>query len=334
MPIGGAETLLVNLIRRLDRERFSPELRCLKELGPLGQQLSLEIPTHCGMLTNKYDLRVLPRLVSLIRDRKIDALITVGAGDKMFWGRLAARFARLPVTLSALHSTGWPDTIGRANRGLTSITDAFIAVAAEHGRYLVEQERLPPAKVRVVPNGVDVNRFRPDPSARSQVRQEFGLSADTPVCGIVAALRPEKNHASFIQAASLVRRQHPEVHFLIVGDEPQRDELVRQAAAAGLADHAHFCGSRHDVQRVLAALDIFALTSHNEANPVSILEAMSPDCRWLPLRSDRSPRPCITAKRAFSPRPGMPKKSRLTGKRYSRAQTSRTTSAPLVGSES
>ena len=58
----------------------------------------------------------------------------------MFWGRLAARRVGVPVILSALHSTGWPDGVGRLNRMLTPITDAFIAVAESHGRFLVEHD--------------------------------------------------------------------------------------------------------------------------------------------------------------------------------------------------
>ena len=69
MPVGGAETLLVELVRRMDRERFLPELCCLKELGPLGEQLAGEIQTHSQLLSVKYDLRALGRLVSLIRKR-------------------------------------------------------------------------------------------------------------------------------------------------------------------------------------------------------------------------------------------------------------------------
>ena len=107
-------------------------------------------------------------------ERQIDAVVTVGAGDKMFWGRLAAYFARVPVIASALHSTGWPDGIGRLNRWLTPITDAFIAVADTHGQFLIDQERLPPEKVFVIPNGVDTSRFVPvfrGPSERSQHRR-------------------------------------------------------------------------------------------------------------------------------------------------------------------
>ena len=88
-------------------------------------------------------------------------MVTVGAGDKMFWGRLAARRVGVPVIVSALHSTGWPDGVGRLNRLLTPITDAFIAVAASHGRFLIERTGFPADKVAVIPNGVDTQRFAP-----------------------------------------------------------------------------------------------------------------------------------------------------------------------------
>src|SRR5438067_877058 len=90
MPVGGAETLLVNLIRRLDRTRFAPEICCLKFPGPLGEVMAGEIPVFSHLLGGKYDLRVPPRLTRLLLRRRIDAVVTVGAGDRMFWGRLAA----------------------------------------------------------------------------------------------------------------------------------------------------------------------------------------------------------------------------------------------------
>lgn len=275
MPVGGAETLLVNLIRRLDRTRFAPQIACLKERGPLGEELAAEIPVHEQLLAHKYDLRIPFRLSRLLRSERIDAVVTVGAGDKMFWGRIAARRAGVPVVLSALHSTGWPDGIGRLNRCLTRWTDAFIAVAPSHGRFLVEQERLPQSKVRVIPNGVNVDRFRPDPAAAGEVRAELGLASETPLCGIVAALRPEKNHAMFLRAAARVRESCPAAHFLIIGDGPERQELEGFCGDLGLNDAVHFLGTRSDIPRLVAALDVFALTSHNEANPVSILEAMA-----------------------------------------------------------
>jgi glycosyltransferase involved in cell wall biosynthesis len=274
MPVGGAETLLVNLIRRLDRERFSPEVCCLKFPGPLGEVLKREVPFHSHLLANKYDVRVLPRLAALLRRRQIDAVVTVGAGDRMFWGRLAARLAGVPVVLTALHSTGWPDCVGRLNRMLTPITDGFIAVAEEHGRYLREVEKFPAYKVFVIPNGVDIERFQPRP-ADPRLRQELGLPLGAPVVGIVAALRPEKNHELFLRVAARVSDRAPKCHFLIVGDGELRAPLEELTQQLGLQQRVHFLGTRSDIPEVIALMDIVVLTSKMEASPVTILEAMA-----------------------------------------------------------
>ncbi len=275
MPIGGAETLLVNLVRRMDRRVCEPEIACLKEPGELGEEIAKEIPVHRGLIFHKFDVGIVSRLRRLLIDRRIDAVITVGAGDKMFWGRLAARYARLPVILSALHSTGWPDGVGRLNRLLTGITDGFIAVARQHAEFLVEFEKFPQHKVFMIPNGIDTQRFVLDEQGRQRIRAELGIDRSAAVVGIVAALRPEKNHELFLKVAREIRQRLPGANFVIVGDGPQRASLQSLTASLGLTDAVHFLGSRSDVPAVLSALDLFVLTSHNEASPVSILEAMA-----------------------------------------------------------
>ncbi len=225
-------------------------------------------------MTRKTDVSVLWRLAGLMRRQRIDAVVTVGAGDKMFWGRLAARLAGVPVIASALHSTGWPDSVQWANRLLAPITDAFIAVAEPHGRYLAAHEGCTASKIHVIPNGVDVERFRPRPPSET-LRTEFGLATGAPVVGIVAALRPEKNHALFLKAAGAVRRAVAGARFLIVGDGPLRGELEALARSLSLSDAVRFLGTQSDVHEVLSLIDVLALTSHMEANPVSILEAMA-----------------------------------------------------------
>jgi glycosyltransferase involved in cell wall biosynthesis len=276
MPVGGAETLLVNLVRRLDRTRFAPEVVCLKEAGPLGEELATELPVYSDLLAGKFDLRVLPRLWRLMKNPQADAVITVGAGDKMFWGRIAARLAGVPVVASALHSTGWPDGVGKLNRLLTPWTDAFIGVADAHARHLVENERFPAEKVHAIYNGVDCDRFAPRDAA--PIRAELNIPAEAPVVGILAALRPEKNHELFLAGAERIRAKLPHARFLVIGDGPRRADLEAQAAALGIAPAVRFLGSRPDVPELLAACDLVALTSHNEASPVSILEALSAGC--------------------------------------------------------
>lgn len=275
MPVGGAETLLVNLMRSFSKDAIEPSVVCLKEKGPLGEQISNEFRVTDHWLKSKYDLRVVPKLVQHFKTQRTDAVITVGAGDKMFWGRIAAKLAGVPVICSALHSTGWPDGVGRLNRWLTPITDAFIAVAKQHGQFLKDFEHFPANKVVVIPNGVDTERFQPDPSAKARVRSELGFPFDCKLVGIVAALRPEKNHELFLRAAKIITDRCPKAHFLIIGDGPERAKIEQTIHSLGLQSKVRLLGTRSDTPYLLAALDAFALTSHNEASPVSILEALS-----------------------------------------------------------
>lgn len=275
MPVGGAETLLVNLIRRFRRTHVSPSVVCLKERGPLGEEISKEVSVTQNCIRGKFDIGVAFRLARHFRKEAIDAVVTVGAGDKMFWGRIAAKLAGVPVVCSALHSTGWPDGVGKLNRCLTSITDAFIGVAKPHGQFLIDFERFPPNKVVVIPNGVDTNRFIPNEDAKKDVCKELAISNDCRLIGIVAALRPEKNHELFVRIAKRIVDQRSDSHFLIIGEGPERQAIETLVQQLDLANHVHLLGSRSDTPRLLAALDLFALTSHNEASPVSILEALS-----------------------------------------------------------
>ncbi|MBX3422495.1 MAG: glycosyltransferase [Pirellulaceae bacterium] len=275
LPVGGAETLLLNLVRGMDRHNFAPEVVCLKEPGELGQSMSQHVPVHSRLIGSKWDVGVVFRLQRLFKQRQADAVITVGAGDKMFWGRLGAKLAGVPVICSALHSTGWPDGVGRLNRLLTSITSGFIAVATPHAEYLVKKERFPAERVFMIPNGVDVDRFVPQPQQRPWLRRELGVPLDAPLVGIVAALREEKNHEQFVQAAAGVLQRFPNAHWVIVGDGPQRSKILMEIERTGHAERFHLLGSRQDTPQVLAGLDVFCLTSRNEANPVSILEALA-----------------------------------------------------------
>ena len=275
LTMGGEEVLLVEIIQRMDRSRFAPELCCLKERGPLAESLADDVPVFDNLSAHKFDLRVWNRMTRLIRSRKIDAVVTVGTGgDKMFWGRLAAWRAGVPVIVSAIHSTGWPIRVEWMNRQLSPLTDAFIAVAEHHGRHIVAHEGCPAEKVCVIPNGVDVDRFQPRPS-NAALRAELGLPPESRVAGLVAEIRHEKNHARFLRVAGMVREQLPSAHFLIVGDGPDRTRFEHQARELGIGDAVHFCGRRSDVPNLLAQIDLFLLTSDMEASPVSILEAMA-----------------------------------------------------------
>jgi len=274
LPVGGAERLLAELVHRMDRQRYLPEICCLKDFDRVGESLATDVPAFSGLLAHKFDVSVLWRLTRLLRHRRIDAVVTIGCGDKMFWGRLAGRLAGVPVICSALHSTGLPDHVELPNRLLAPWTDAFIAVAESHGCYLAAKEGCPAAKIHVIRNGVDTDRFHPRwPDSRLQ--REFDLEPDGPVAGVVAALRPEKNHDMFLRVAAAVQTALPAARWLIVGDGPERKRLESLSQALGVSQAVRFLGTRHDIPEVLGLMDVVLLCSRMEASPICLMEAMA-----------------------------------------------------------
>ena len=210
----------------------------------------------------------------------------------MFWGRLAAYQAGVPVILSALHATGYPMKVERLNRLFSPITDGFIGCAKTHSQYLIDGEGCPAKKVFTVWNGVDVDRFRPRDKAT--MRDRIGTPLDKPAVGIVAALRPEKQHVMLIEAWSTVVKRLPDAVLVVVGDGVERSAIKNKTRELGLENHVRMLGMRSDVPEVLAGLDLKVLSSKMEANPASALEAnacglpvVAPDC-WFALRYGRT----------------------------------------------
>jgi glycosyltransferase involved in cell wall biosynthesis len=133
-------------------------------------------------------------------------------------------------------------------------------------------------KFVVLPNGFDLDEFRPFPEARISVREELGLPTETPLIGLVARFDPQKNHDGFIRAAGLLHQRCSHVHFLLVGEGVERENvLISQAIArADIGRVVHLMGLRHDVPRLTAALDIASLSSSwGEAFPNVVGEAMA-----------------------------------------------------------
>jgi glycosyltransferase involved in cell wall biosynthesis len=276
MGIGGAERLLFELITRLDRTRFEPVLVCLKERMSLGAKMAEQgVRVYSDVSRGRFDLRVVHRLAALFRKERVQVVCTVGTGgDRSFWGRLAARWAGVPVVISCPHSMGVPDTFEPSNRMLSGITDAFIAVARRQKSYLVKSEGFPAGKIRVIHNGVDLDRFTPA-NADPRLRASLGIPPDAPLAGLVAYLRPEKDIATFLRAAALVHERLPAAHFVIVGDGPERKKLESLTDELNLRDVVRFAGLCQDVREWVRSLDVFLLTSICEAFPVSLLEAMA-----------------------------------------------------------
>jgi glycosyltransferase involved in cell wall biosynthesis len=161
-----------------------------------------------------------------------------------------------------------------ARRSAIPVADRLVALTESHRRSLAAELRVPEARFRVVGSGVDLSRFEVS-LPRAAARRAAGLPEQGPLVGIIAALRPEKNHALFLAAAARVLAKVPDARFLIAGDGPARDDVARHALASGLGDRLLLLGARQDVPALYRALDVAVLSSHPivETLPVTLLVA-------------------------------------------------------------
>jgi glycosyltransferase involved in cell wall biosynthesis len=151
--------------------------------------------------------------------------------------------------------------------------DAFVAVSPETAAFANRRREVAQRRLLVIPNGISLDRFRPDPAARARVRKELGVEPDGWVVGTVGRLAVEKNQALLLRAvAPLLGRQ---ARVALVGDGPLRRELAQLAAGLGIADSVHLLGARGDVPDVLNAFDAFVLCSDTEGLPLAVPEAMA-----------------------------------------------------------
>jgi len=140
---------------------------------------------------------------------------------------------------------------------------------------LVEELRVPAARVTCVSTGVDLTRFQV--AGPGTLRQELGLGPEVALVGMISVLRSWKGHATFLDAAAQVQRSCGRaVHFVIAGDGPGREELTQKIAQAPWLGQVTLLGHRTDVPNVLAGLDVLVLPSYaHEGIPQIILQAQA-----------------------------------------------------------
>lgn len=279
---GGAERVAFELVKRLDPERFRrylcitharpPERRAanereLLELEACGVEvLRLE---RSGVLSNLAWAR-LHRL--LVRER-IDVLHAhmPRAGVP---GTIVGRLARVPTIVN--HEHGWSFQGKPVRRFLDRNLlarggDVMLAVSEWDRSRMVEVERIPSGRIRIMPNGIP-----PVPADGPDVRDELGVPAQGGLVGAVGRLYPEKGYDELIGAlASLKRGGFSPIGCVIAGHGPDEGRLNGLIADLGLADEVRLLGRRQDVPDVIRALDVAVLSSRNEGSPLAVLEYMA-----------------------------------------------------------
>lgn len=278
--IGGTETQAVELARRLDPSRYQVTIGCLRREGPLLERLKntpieiMEVNLGGGIDSPSGLLRI-AKLARHLRRNKIQILHAHDLWSNIV-GMAAALLARTPVTITSqrdLSHDAWYGTYKRKVLRFCQRRSSVLLTNAKAIRDgLIEQDHLPPDKVCVVYNGVDLDRFRV-PADRSQM---FPASRGNKLIVLVGNMITDvKGQGVLIAAATDVVKAHPQTQFVLVGEGAKRPDFEKQAKDLGLESNFLFLGRRSDVPAILACCDIAVLPSLAEGLPNAVLEYLA-----------------------------------------------------------
>lgn len=276
--------MLVKLLRAMDRSEFEPTVVTLVNDGAL-----IEIIQDLGIEVRSLDLRrgevsprALRRLITILRATRPDLV-----QSWMYHANVAASMARpwLP------RKTGVAWNIRQSLYDISKerfLTQAVIRsgrVLAPHADALVnnshvsrdQHARIGYVNTRslVIPNGFEVDSFRPDPVARASLRGELAVDDGAVLVGIVARVHPSKDHANFFRAAEIAAARDPRLAFVCAGRGTNTHARCREAMRGPLRGRLHLLGERVDVPRVMAGLDILVSSSNTEGCPNAVGEGMA-----------------------------------------------------------
>ncbi|MET8412457.1 glycosyltransferase [Streptomyces sp. NPDC005195] len=283
LGVGGAEQQLRLLLRHLP---VDCDVVTLTNPGAVADGLADDgvRVVHLGMNGNR-DLAALPRLAKLIHGGRYD-LVHTHLYRACVYGRIAARLAGVKAVVATEHSLGDSQMEGRR---LNAGVRALYLASERLGRSTVAvsptvADRLrrwgvPGPRIEVVPNGIDVDRFRFDPALRERTRRRLGLPADAYVVGGVGRLTAAKRFDVLIRALAGLPPDH---WLLLVGGGTEESVLRRTAQRAGVADRVLFTGARPtgglpgaDLPSLTAAMDVLASPCAEEAFGLAVVEAMA-----------------------------------------------------------
>jgi glycosyltransferase involved in cell wall biosynthesis len=197
-------------------------------------------------------------------------------------GRWAAKLAGVPVIIHTYHGFGFNDrqpwpvrTLYILAERLTAlVTDKFIAVSKDNIDKAEEYGIGIPENYILIRSGIELSKYT-SRGGGDAVKRELGIGPGGKVVTTIGPFKPQKNLRDFVAAAEEISKSSPRATFLVIGDGELRPELELQIQAAGLAGRVKLLGWRRDIPELLAATDVFVMTSLWEGLPRAILEAMS-----------------------------------------------------------
>jgi glycosyltransferase involved in cell wall biosynthesis len=296
--VSGAERILLLALKKLNRNRFEPLVVCpasgtlaeevnklgisCKSLEQLEARFTFRIDFLIKYLFSFYQtikqlrgqiLDAKPNLIhaNSVRAGLVASAASVGTNIPVFW-HLHDEMPRHPLSMAIR----W--FVALSSR--THLISTCQAVADSFRGTILRLfgKRIP---LRIVENAIELEKFTPDPANRRKIREEFQLSDDEFIVGIVGLITPRKGQIGLIRSFARARKQMPQSTLLIVGapmfnkDHLYLEELKKNVELQGLENRVRFLGLRNDVAAIMQSLDVLVVNSKSEALVIVAIEAMA-----------------------------------------------------------
>lgn len=279
---GGRRGVITDLLRGLGAHGVRSFLCCLNELGCPREEVE-QIAGEACVLNRRslIDPQALGKLRAFCLEKSIQIIHSHDAASQFTGALLRLRMPRLRLLMTFHRSLDFEsatvvDRVRNAFAG--AMSQSVVTLSRERRTHYLERNFIDSRKVVLIPNGIDIERFHPDPQNRSLVRRELGLDDATIVFGTVGHFGLEKGVDVVLQAWKILQeRPHTQRLVLVIvgtGSEPDQ-ERIRRLAASCPAGSVTFTGFRPDPERFHQAFDIYVHAARTDACPLAVLEAMA-----------------------------------------------------------
>jgi glycosyltransferase involved in cell wall biosynthesis len=300
--VGGAQENTMYTAALLDPERFHVEVLSGSQTGSEGSLIEevrareiplIVLPDLLRQISPLHDLRALDKMRRIIRAAGYQIVHTHSSKAGIL-GRLAAYQAGTPIIVHTVHGWSFHEYMSPLTkmayilleRRMASFSDALIVVAERDASKGMQAGIGRAEQYHCIRSAIPLDEFNPAKFDKEAIRRELGIPVDSIVIGNVGRFSVQKNPLDWIRAAGRIGRESPQAYFVLVGDGPLRRECEAEVQKRGIADRTIFTGLRRDAARMLAAMDIFLLTSLWEGLPRVIPQAMAMSLPVVANRAD------------------------------------------------
>lgn len=255
---GGAEKLMLTLAAGLEKKGIKNIIACPGDSYMYKRAVELGLTVYPVVIKGSFDPIGFIKLWNVVKKEKIDILHA--HQGKVFWPCIFIKWLTKSKVKVVFHRHAQlPHKFYSRRHYLHADRVAAISRAVAEG--LIKSEKVPPSKINVIYNGTDFERFNTNVSGE-EIRNKFNLGKNL-VIGTVAAMNKPKGKGQeyLIEAAQIVKKKYPDVKYLIVGTGPIENDLKNLAVKLGVEDNVVFTGYQEDVEKFIAAMDIFCFLS-------------------------------------------------------------------------